>query len=58
MMKKGIILSLLFLFFVVSCGGSKSVKKDKEATNPNRAQETGYATIFDKIGRASCRERV
>ncbi len=46
-MKKGIILSLLFLFFVISCGGGKSVKKDKEATNPNRAQETGYATIFD-----------
>ena len=46
-MKKGIILLMLFLFFVVSCGGGKNVKKDKEATNPNRAQETGYATIFD-----------
>ena len=48
-MKKGIIiaLSLVFLTFAVSCGGGKSVKKDKGKTNPNRGQETGYATIFD-----------
>lgn len=48
-MKKGIILtlSLFFLVFAVSCGGGKSVKKDKGATNPNRGQETGYSTIFD-----------
>jgi hypothetical protein len=48
-MKKGIIiaLSLIFLTFAVSCGGEKSVKKDKGQTNPNRGQETGYATIFD-----------
>ncbi len=48
-MKKGIVLfiSLLFISFAASCGGGKSVKKDREITNPNRAQETGYATIFD-----------
>ena len=55
-MKKGLIitLSIVLLTAFVSCGGGKNVKDDKKSTgkkqtnaNANRAQETGYATIFD-----------
>jgi len=42
-------LSCILLAVMVSCGGGKSVKDDKASGkgNPNRGQETGYATIFD-----------
>ena len=51
-MKKGITLTLtlILLALLISCGGGKSVKDDKSSKaqkNPNRGQETGYATIFD-----------
>jgi len=53
-MKKGLIITLSFILLTVfvSCGGGKSVKDDKKSSskkqaNANRAQETGYATIFD-----------
>ncbi len=52
-MKKGLIITLSFILLTVfvSCGGGKSVKDDTKSsskqTNPNRGQETGYATIFD-----------
>ncbi len=53
-MKKGLILTLSFILLTVfaSCGGGKNVKDDKKSsskkqTSANRAQETGYATIFD-----------
>ena len=42
-------LSCILLAVLVSCGGGKNVKDDKASGkgNPNRGQETGYATIFD-----------
>lgn len=53
-MKKGLLitLSLILLTAFVSCGGGKNVKDDKGSSSKkqgkaNRAQETGYATIFD-----------
>jgi len=53
-MKKGLIITLSFILLTVfaSCTGGKNVKDDstsnsKKQTNPNRGQETGYATIFD-----------
>jgi len=52
-MKKGLILSLSFILLTmfVSCTGGKNVKDDSTSSskkkNANRAQETGYATIFD-----------
>lgn len=52
-MKKGLVLTLSFIMLIafVSCGGGKNVKDDKtskkSSSNSNRAQETGYATIFD-----------
>lgn len=53
-MKKGLIITLSFILLSLfaSCTGGKNVKDDsssssKQQTNPNRGQETGYATIFD-----------
>jgi hypothetical protein len=53
-MKKGLLIALSFILLTafVSCGGGKAVKDDKtpaskKKTAANRAQETGYATIFD-----------
>ena len=53
-MKKGLIITLSFILLTafVSCGGGKAVKDDQKSTSKkqqkaNRAQETGYATIFD-----------
>ena len=54
-MRKGLVLTISFIMLIAftSCGGGKNVKEDnksaskKSSSAANRAQETGYATIFD-----------